>query len=196
MTPVQTRRLQNVLINARFWRGPKPHIQSSTQVSLWPSNMYCSCSSLPGSCPLLHWCLLSSIYYLLPQKLPLHCSSIRGGSALVWTWETVWQEQDEKPAYDSGWDQMPEEDFSSRIIVESHLSGVTSQLAAVYVSQSSWVRNAVLVCNMLQRICLLWTSPPSPSTHVNIAIRRAAPSCAQEHMIRVRWCWKGWQVVT
>lgn len=89
----------------------------------------------PGSCPLLHQCLSSSICSLLPQKLLLHCSSIRGGSTLVWTWETAWHEQHEKPAYDSGWDQMPEEDFSRRIIIESHLSGVTSQLPGAYVCQ-------------------------------------------------------------
>lgn len=43
------------------------------------------------------------------------------------------------------------------------------------MSQASWVRKVILACNMPQRLCLLWTSPPIPSTIENIAIPMAAP---------------------
>lgn len=58
--------------------------------------------------------LLPRIYSLLPVELPLHCSEIRTGS-VVWTRETACHEKD--PACDRSQKQMPEEGFSSSIII-------------------------------------------------------------------------------
>lgn len=98
------------------------------QVSLWPSNIKNSWS--------LHWffpspvqCMLSSIYSLFSTALFRDQVWVSLGVNL-----SICLAQDHCAVCDSGQKQMPKEEFSSRIIIQSHLSGVTSQLPAMHVS--------------------------------------------------------------
>lgn len=63
-------------------------------------------------------------------NFPLHLSEISFGVDLRDSLA-----QDHCAVCDSGQKQVPQEEFSSRITIQSHLSGVTSRLPAMYVSR-------------------------------------------------------------
>lgn len=132
------------------------------------------------SCTYAH--LSSSSYSLLPPELPPHCSETRGVSALLWTWETAWHEKDQYPACDSGQRQMPEKEFSSRIIIESHLSGVTSQLPVTYVSE---------FLSEKCYLCMQYASKDLPSvnksTHPFNSCKHYHPHGCSHHVLKSTW---------